>query len=620
MKKLRNIWLFSKSTQGMQVWKKILFNVWNYGVFTLCGVALSLLSLSLAYYMYSNNLFVGYLENPYIFLLNTIPVLLLLYFLYGVFSRMYIAFGVTSLVVLGFSTANTYLLKFRDDPLMFADIMHIREAAQMNNSYDMTPSKRLVLCWAVAIVMCVFLFLFCAKKVKKFSRISFVVLPIVIAILLKDTYFDTHIYDIKAKNERNESVWSATGVYVSKGFVYPFINSIKDAFAPKPEGYSEKKAKELLNEFQDADIPDDKKVNIIGVMLEAFCDVRTIGIDENHIDPSVYSYYDQLKNMGYSGKLVSNIFAGGTIDTERAFITGYATHINYRKNVNSYVRYLSSQGYFTEGSHPSFDWFYNRKNVNKYLGFDEYYFIENYYNKYSDGVSVDSIVFPEILKMYNGNEKSKTGEYFGFHVTYQGHGPYADNQFMWTDRWLYNNENVSEKSRYIVNNYLASIKDTQYHIKTLVDEINKDTKPCVILLFGDHKPWLGDSNSVYNELLINLDTSTKDGFLNYYSTDYFIIANDAAKKILGNEFKGNGPSISPNFLMNEVFRLCSWKGNSFMQFSDRTREILPVINPYGFFTEGENFVSVSGGYLDEKQMQTLKNFRIVQSFMSSFCK
>ena len=87
----------------------------------------------------------------------------------------------------------------------------------------------------------------------------------------------------------------------------------------------------------------------------------------------------------------------------------------------------------------------------------------------------------------------------------------------------------------------------------------------MLAVFGDHKPWLGYSNSAYQELGVNLDTATEEGFYNYYSTRYLIWANDAAKEALGEDFVGEGPDVSSCFLMNLLFDLCGWQGNAWAQ-------------------------------------------------------
>lgn len=87
-------------------------------------------------------------------------------------------------------------------------------------------------------------------------------------------------------------------------------------------------------------------------MLEAYNDLTLLGVDG--IDQNVYKAYHDLIDECYHGRLVTNIFAGGTIDTERAFLTGYSTLGNFRHDTNSYVRYLESQNYYADGSHPCY--------------------------------------------------------------------------------------------------------------------------------------------------------------------------------------------------------------------------------------------------------------------------
>ena len=75
-----------------------------------------------------------------------------------------------------------------------------------------------------------------------------------------------------------------------------------------------------------------------------------------------------------------------------------------------------------EGSHPGHDWFYNRKNINEYLGFENYYFYENYYAELADNqIAGDDILFRSIVKLYNANKGS--GKPYFIQCYYQNHGP-----------------------------------------------------------------------------------------------------------------------------------------------------------------------------------------------------
>jgi phosphoglycerol transferase MdoB-like AlkP superfamily enzyme len=616
---VKNFWLFGNTGKGLTAGKRTVYEIWNVLVLLVSGVFLGVLSLLLAFGNYNRMIFVGYFENELIALMNIIPVVVLLLALYGVFGKGWLSFGITSLIILGFSSANYFLLRFRDDPIMFSDVLLIKEAANMGTNYDMIPGRRMIFCWVAALLITVILYFVQRKQNKFVLRIWISVLMVVLCFCpLKSVYTNPTIYNSETQNFDNINRWSATQLYISKGFVYPFLYSVTEAFPTRPEGYSDEKAKEIITEFSDTDIPEDKKVNVIAVMLEAFCDLSDIGIVDG-VSHEVYKNYHAIRDESCHGTLVTNIFAGGTIDSERAFLTGYTTHPNYRKDVNSYVRYFKNQGYNVEGSHPSYAWFYNRRNVNSYLGFDNYRFFEDYYSKITPGaISVDSVVFPEILKMYNDG-KQKEVPYFSFHVTYQGHGPYALDTLVWTKEKVYENTALSEQSEYILNNYFGSVMNTAENMKIMLDALRDDDKPCVVLFFGDHKPWLGDGNSVYNELGINLDTSSEEGYLNYYATEYIIWANNKAKEVLDSDFVGEDERISTNYLMNKLFELCSWEGNAYMQYTDKVKDTLPVINSAGFYNSKGEFVGTYTGILDAHELETLLNYRIAQSYMSGFC-
>ncbi len=316
-------------------------------------------------------------------------------------------------------------------------------------------------------------------------------------------------------------------------------------------------------------------------MLESFADLSVY--DQIEFQQDVYALYHQLEEESYSGRLLTNIFAGGTVDTERAFLTGMGpANINYRSQTSSYVWYLKDQGYRTVGYHPSNNWFYNRTNVNAYLGFDQYYFIENFYQAFpEDDIPWDYTFFPQLtadlLEQVKGD-----APVFSFSVSYQGHGPYGDYECWWGEAEDYiANHELDDASRYILSNYLGSVKSTQSFLYDMVEQLRSSDEPIVLVVFGDHKPWLGNGNSVYDALGISLDQDTQEGFYNYWSTSYLIWGNDAAKAALGVDLVGEGPDISPCFLMDVVFEQLGWEGSAYMQAARACRRELPVVHNQG---------------------------------------
>ena len=164
---------------------------------------------------------------------------------------------------------------------------------------------------------------------------------------------------------------------------------------------------------------------------------------------------------------------------------------------------------------------------------------------------------------------------------------------------------LSEESRNILNNYLYNAEDTIAQITQMVDELRAWEEPVVLLLFGDHKPWLGYGNSVYHELEVDFDLSTPQGLKNYYGTRYLIWANDAAKEALGRDFTGEGPEVSSNFLLNVLFDACGLKGSAYMQFTEEIRAELPVLTSTGYYLE-DGAVRTE---LSETEEEALRRYR-----------
>ncbi|MEG0780391.1 MAG: LTA synthase family protein, partial [Oscillospiraceae bacterium] len=580
---MKTFWYFQKTTEGFSPLKKGVYWTMQLLLLTAAGLGLGLLSLLYAYGGYDPALLGSYFANPTIAVLNVVPVLVLVLLLYFAIGRAWAAFLVGGTLVLGLSVADYFMLLFRDDPLLFDDLRYIREAGTITQtaSYNLTPDDRIwfgILCVAGVTVLLFFLARWTPRAKLRLPlclALFFLTLP------LSRVYADTEIYNVSARNNGLINRYSATEVYLSRGFVYPFLHSMTTGTAKPPPGYHEGETAALLASYPQTDIPKERQVDLITLQLEAFCDLSRLAIDG--VDSSPFELYHALEEESVTGDLITNIFAGGTVDTERCFLTGFTQLQNFRTNTNSYGWYLGSQGYTVEGSHPCYEWFYNRRHINGYLGLPTYYFEENYYHDLSpDAIANDQILFPEILSLYEQHREADK-PYFSFNVTYQGHGPY-DTEEVWR-RSDYVDQQYSQETRNIVNNYLGSIEDTAEQLSAFLDELRHDARPVVVVAYGDHKPWLGDGNSAWNELGVNLDTATEDGFRNYYSTRYLIWANDAAKAALGNDFVGEGEELSSNFLMNEVFELCGWTGNAYLQATNDIRPSLPVITSVGKYKE-----------------------------------
>jgi phosphoglycerol transferase MdoB-like AlkP superfamily enzyme len=584
---------------------KISKNIFVLVVMTVLSFITMTLTFVFSRAVWDMEMFLSYFQSPKLLILNFLPIFLLFMLVYLISNRLYLGYIVSSGLWVTFSIINKFKLTYRDDPFKFIDILLVRESMDMAQKYPIVFSRNMIIMVIGIITITVMLYFFANYKIEKTRiRIASLIFVILVSYFLFDnTYSDSKVY-AELGDQTLINPWSKTQQYQAKGFVYPFIHSIREAFEKEPEGYDKEEAKEILSSYRYNDIPEDKKVNIIAIMLEAYSDFskyENISWKENP-----YEYFQKLQSESYHGNLITDVFGGGTVETERSFLTGYHNHPRYYKDTNSFVWYFVEQGYYTEAMHPIYGWFYNRRNVNEYLGFNNFDYYENKYSKISEYFFMDYDFFDFIIEGY---EKS-TKPYFNFSVTYQNHGPYSEEYVEGNDIIEFK-EGYDEKAFNIVNNYLAGIKRTDEAIEKLIEYFREQEEPTVVLLFGDHKPWLGNDDIGYKMLGIDIDMSTPQGMVNYYEAPYIIWGNDSAKEVFGDVFKGEGNTISPNFLMPELFNLMGLKGNEYMQYINDLKQSIDVLNKVYYKENGEYTNKLS-----KENEELLKQFTNVEFYYS----
>lgn len=516
-------------------------------------------------------MFISYLSSFEVLLFNLVPIFACMLLCFILSKRLWFAFGFTAYLFYILSLINKFKIRFRDDPFVLSDFKLINEARDMGGKYDISLSLMQILI-LIGILLGTLLLRKMYKNIKlsrKSQGLGSLLLLILSLIFVNGWMFNKSTYE-RLGDKSLINRYSNSQDYQSKGFVYPFIHSYVKMKVVPPDNYDVQSAKDTLKAYRYVNIPEEEKVNVISIMLESFNDLGKFeGVE---FDVDVYSKFNQLQKESISGNLVTNVFAGGTVDTERAFLNGFQAHPDYPSNTNSFVWYFADQGYYTEAKHPFYGWFYNRRNINQYLGFQNFDYIENYYGD----ITYDDVLFQDIIKGYEQN-LVRSQPYFNFTVTYQGHGPYSTEK--WSDiDYLTWKEGYNEDDYNNINNYLSYIADTIGQIDTLISYFKEQEEPVIVVLFGDHNPLLNDDSTGFSMLGVDLDIAKQDGFLNYYETPYVIWGNQSAKDRLQKDFIGEGSTISPNLLMNELFQYIGWEGNEYMQYLSETRTSIDVFN------------------------------------------
>ena len=566
-----------------------LFFLYQIALMTATCLVLTVCTLRLSYSNFTSDIFKGYFEHPIIFWTNYAIVASVFLAFFALIGKAWIAFLVTSLVCMGVAIGNYFLIIIRNDPLQYEDLTCIREALAITDKqgYELRLSFRLV--WSIA--ACVGVTALLALFSRWTMRINvFRILPLALAawsVLTCYRFCRSTELVTKTKYYNYINTWSTTEIYVSRGVIYSFARSAVAENKP-PEGYSEADTAALLASYSDQDIPEDRKVDVFVIMRESYADLSGMEFEAGSIDWSCYDAYHALaEDAVLRGTLITNGFGGNTKNAERCFLTGNYYLKEWRKPANSYVWYLRAQGYRTEGAHPFDGWFYNRRNINRYLGFENYMLREDGFDELvgENKVADDDVLYDEIWRMYQERDPDKP--YFNFSVTYEGHGPYHYKRNDYDTRFVLKDANSD--NGFAMNNYLSCVYKRDQELMVLIERFRASDRPIVLLTYGDHKATLGTdvnnyTTAAYQHYGANMDLSTEDGYENYYGTEYLIWMNDAAREVLGltDAECAEGPRISPCYLMNVLFDTLGWgDGPAYLQTMDHLMERFPVYSTKG---------------------------------------
>lgn len=558
---------------------------------------LSTMSLLMSTSIYNAEMFFNYFKMPLIFILNTLPVIGVMGLGVYITNSCGISYMMSSILILGGSFINYYKIQFRNDPFMYEDLQLVKEASKMIGNYKFFLNIELIIIIIFSLAIIIFAFRCVDIKVNRKVRLIGVTATVILLSIIVKIYPSQILYQRTQSPVLRDS-GNQLEQFSSRGFVYPFLYTRKYNHVDKPSGYDKDLIKKELKTSGYENIPEEKKVNIIAVMLEAYNDFTKFSSVDFITDP--YIEWKDLKSNAYSGEIVTNIFAGGTVDTERSFITGYKNLPNFRKKTLSYIDFFNEQGYVTEGVHPYYNWYYNRKNINANLGFQNYYFYEDafydqkIYLEAGEGllpVISDNDFFSRIIDYYEKN-KLTNKPYFNFSISLEMHGAYPTT-ILPQKKYLSNKEKYDESIYNMCNYYFQKVENTNFAISKFVDYFSNENKPTVIVFFGDHNPYLGENNIGYDMLGINLDTNTEEGFYNYYSVPYLVWGNEAAKTTLNKDIIGKGPTISSCFLMNELFNVLGLKGNEYLNATTKIYNNVQVIKPPFYKKDGKIVTKLS---------------------------
>lgn len=304
----------------------------------------------------------------------------------------------------------------------------------------------------------------------------------------------------------------------------------------------------------------DRKPNIIIIQSEAFWDPMRIGSIFNR-DP--VPNFRKIREQTIHGDMLVPVFGGGTCNTEYEILTGGSVRAflwdpwylifpnEIKAPIQSAASILRNQGYHAYGNHPFMNWYFNRRQVYRHLGFHEFRTLEYMREaiRYTDVYVPDSYFTTELVRQIRETE----APVFSFSVTMQNHGPYEYDRFGddKPDVSVRPSELVTENARFFLTNYAQGVALSDEQLPLLLEAIRKLDEPTVVLFYGDHLPMLGTNYLAFREgkYISTLAEEGSEDLFRLKSVPYFLWSNfDDSKRDLG--------TLNSYYLLPLLLRYC----------------------------------------------------------------
>ena len=528
-----------------------------------------------------------YIMNPQIVLMNFFPIFLIMLLLYFITNRVNLSFVIFSTLFDVLLIINHYKIYYRDEPLKPVDFMLGRETTNMLETYKLEFNLKIVVLTLILIITA-FLLMRYIKNKKTDWRRRFLYVIITVCFMAAGYKFVYKSKNIYEKISWVPDVFNETSTVTYKGFIYSFINSFSNIRYEKPENYSEKYAKSILEPYAANEESEEMIPNVIAIMSESFFDPQSATKIQFHEGKNPLDDFNELKKEGYYGNIVVPGFGGATAYTEFEFLSGinislidrnmpspYNTLIN--KKLYALPYYFKEKGFVTSAIHPGEKWFYNRNLVYQHMGFERTTFLTDlpYVTKKINNYTTDEETAKIIIEDYNKHLKENPDKgYFNFTVTIQNHGPYINYVTEREERIVRNGE-VSDELFNTVNNYMDGLSDADDLLRQVKDFTETIDKPTVIIFFGDHLPYFDPEQKGYDFIGYDVNSQGVEALNRKQSVPYIICSNTAFKKQFMEQGKevlqGEGDNISSNYLITELFKYMGVQMPSYIKYLEEMK-------------------------------------------------
>lgn len=523
-----------------------------------------------------------------------------------------------ALYVLGL--AEYFVILFKSMPISPGDLTALSTAAAVAGTgftYTITSFCMLSLAFTVIAIQICALAAQVAPKRQKGSWRGLVLNLLIAIVCLGGIAAHTTLLDYYHTLYIQVYSWRPLESYYRQGFLPSFISGAQTIKPSKPEDYTVSGAKKLISEYakeydgnnqtggssatrlEATKQFDEEKPTVIAVMNETFSD---LSIYQNmHADYQGPTYFKSIDDCLSRGRLYVSAYGGGTANTEFEFLTGNSMAY-LGSGVYPYTTYdltdtenlaaqFKSLGYYTTAMHPNHGTNWNRENVYKDFGFDQFLTINDFQNAETlRGMVTDKATYDKILELLDTNSNPQ----FIFDVTMQNHSGY-DTGLIPYDKQM--SLNIDGEFNSNVNEYVSLIQQSDEALKYFLNKLSKLDRKVVVVFWGDHQPFFPDT---YNDRwFTNEDDATHQERL--WQTSYIIWAN---YDVAGNSQTSHEEDLSSNYLSSELMKLIGAPLTDYQKAHLTLRQSLPALNSVGYEDSQDRWL-LSSSKSDEAYNDTI---------------
>lgn len=510
-------------------------------------------------------------------------------------------------VFLIFGICNHYSIAIRNSPIVPWDLYAIGTAAEALGGFTWTIPVEVIACTIGCVIWwCLTIRLMKFPKQKIRTRVQSFALSaaMITGFVLFGTIGSGNFYI---------SAWRQVTANRKNGMALNFTINMDALFVEEPTDYSKKTASTILSSVPADEITEETTVqpNIIAIMDETFADLSILGDlgleNTNDVMPFVHSLSGQDNTI--TGQLVVPAFGGGTCNSEYEFLTsnsyaffkgGSYPMLQYiHGKTDSLASVLSEQGYNTVGMHPYYGSGWNRKNAYPLMGFDTFLDIDDFdeeTTEYLRRYVSDNSSFDKVIETYEKNNAESDSPLFMFNVTMQNHCGYDTTYENFPETVEFEFDSIYPYTK----QYLSLIQESDRAIEQLVNYFREQEEPTIIVLFGDHMPYI--ENSFYNHLTNGSMRTVSELEMDKHTVPFFIWAN---YDIDEEDYDDIG-RISANYLGPLTMKVADAQLNEYQEYVYSLMDQYPVISSSGCINKDGAYVPLDMAASD------LHDYKIVQ--------